>query len=394
MKKTADIVIIGGGVAGCSCAYYLAKRGFRNIVLVEKKYITSGSTGRCAANFKEQWESPVKCEMGKYSIRQFKVLGEETGFGDLEVVQNGYMFTLYQPDQVAEFKRRQTMQNSIGVPTQYLEPYEVKQIIPQYNTAGLLGAILNPEDGHINPFKLTFAYEKGAKDRGVEFDTYTTVTGIRVEGGRVKAVITDRGTIETPVVINATEAETKWISRMVGLYHPVEPQKHEILITEPMDYLKLPMITSYDQKIYIHQMPHGGFAMGTLNEFQPMGIVDYGSSWNFLEEMCRRAVQMIPAFQNVRVIRQWAGHYGMTPDMNVILGPAPEVEGYILATGAAKSMMMSPAIGTLIAEILAGDTESAIPISKKDVGLSRFQNYFINPGGSSKKNMDAEDAVS
>lgn len=390
MKTIADIVIIGGGVVGCSIAYYLAKRGFKNIVLIEKNYITSGSTGRCAANFKEQWENRAKCEMGKFSVKQFDVLGEETGFGDLEVVHNGYMFAIYKEEQVKEFTKRLEFQRSLGIPEQQLTPEEVKELMPGFNIENLLAGFLNMEDGHINPFKLTFAYVKGAQKLGVEFNTYTEVIDILTSHGKIQAVVTNKGVIQTPVVINATEAEGKNINRMVGIYCPIESQKHEILITEPLDYIQYPMITSYDAGIYIHQMPNGGFILGSLDTSMRMGNIDYNHSWKFIEEISKKAVKVFPDFKNIHIIRQWAGHYGMTPDMNVILGPVPEVEGFLLGIGAAKGMMMSPAIGTLMAEILAGDKESdsAIPIKKADVGMGRFNDYFINPGGSSKKNMD------
>ena len=286
---------------------------------------------------------------------------------------------------------RMQFQNECGVPVERLTPEEVKEIIPGFCTDGLLAGFLNMKDGHINPFKLTFAYVKGAKDRGVEFETYTTVTDIITENGKVTEVVTDKGRISTPLVINAAEAEAKYINRMVGVYVSVESQKHEILITEPLDYMQYPMITSYDAGVYIHQMPNGGFVLGALDTSMRMGKIDYSSSWMFMEDICKRSLKVLPDLKNVKVIRQWAGHYGMTPDMNVILGPVPELEGYMLGIGASKGMMMSPAIGTLMAEIVAGDTKSVIPIEKEEVGIGRFKDYFINPGGSSRKQMDAKD---
>ena len=386
MKEKADVVIIGGGVASCSCAYYLAKKGVKNIVLVEKEYITAGGTGRCAACFLTQWDTTLKAQMVEYSIEKFKSLGEKTGYGDLEMSQHGYLTTTYTEEQQTEFRKRMQMYREVGIEMEELTPQECKEKAPYLNTEGILSGFYTKQDGHINPFKLTFAFQKGAQDLGVEFAIHTEVIDLQTEDGKVSAVVTNRGTIQTKLVINATEPKTKYIGRMVGMYHPVEPKKHQIVLTEPMEYMGAPFISSYDRDYYIHQTLHGNFMLGmNVDPYTPMGMIDEEEDREFLEAVAVKATKEVPALTDLRVIRHWAGHYGMTPDMNIILGPVEEIEGYLLCVGASKSMMMSPAIGVLISEMVTGvpEEESELPfVHREEIGIGRFEDYSVNPGGS------------
>ena len=357
MRKTADVVVIGGGSIGCSVAYNLAKKGFKNIVLVEQKYLTSGSTGRCGAGIRQMWGTEMNCLISRGSAEIFKVLGDETGFGDIEFRQSGYLLTTYDPSQTERLKKNLLIQHKLGINSQMITPKEAKEIVPFVNTDGMDAAFFCQEDGHINPFKATFAFAKGAQDLGVEIIRNTTVTGINYNDRKILSVITDKGEIFTDKVVNAVGPWGKYIGKMLGLSHPVEPERHQILVTEPLDNMMGPMVMSFAHDSYIQQVPHGGFLMGFGNPNEPKKI-NFDHDWNFLEQMSKKAVFQLPFLKDVRFVRQWAGHYGISPDGQPILGAVPEIDGYYLALGCGKGFMLSPMIGKLIAEKMAGEDTS------------------------------------
>ncbi len=360
MRKSADVVVIGGGSIGCSVAYNLAKKGVKNVVLLEKRYLTSGSTGRCGAGIRQQWGTEMNCLISRASARIFKRLNEELEEGDIEFRETGYMLTAYTEEKADMLTEAMHLQHKLGIPSKKLTPEEAKYIIPYLNTDGLVAAFFLQEDGHINPFKTTFAYANAAKRLGAEINTYTTVTGFMTEGNKVTGVITDKGKIATETVVNATGPYAKFIGKMLGLEHPVEPERHQAMITEPLDRVVEPMVMSFNHTSYFQQVPHGGFLMGYGMPNEPKGI-NYKHDWQFLEEMAKKITEQMPVTQELRVIRQWAGHYGISPDGQPILGPVPEIEGYYLALGCGKGFMLAPMIGQLTAEYLVGE-ETSLPI--------------------------------
>ncbi|SHJ55702.1 sarcosine oxidase subunit beta [Dethiosulfatibacter aminovorans DSM 17477] len=368
MRKSADVVVIGGGSIGCSVAYYLAKKGFKNIVLLEKRYITSGSTGRCGAGIRQQWGTEMNCLISRGSAEIWKTIGEETGYGDIEFRQSGYLLITYDEKQAERLTKNLEVQHRLGIPSRKVSKEEAKEIVPHINTENMTAAFFCQEDGHINPFKATFAYEKGARDLGVEIEKYTTVTGIKREGRKIVAVVTDKGEIETNTVVNATGPYAKEIGKMLGLSHPVEPERHQLMVTEPMEHMVDPLVMSFHHDSYINQVPHGGFLLGFGNPDEPKKI-NYKHEWKFIEDMAKKALYQFPDMKDLRVVRQWAGHYGISPDGQPILGPVPEVDGYFLALGCGKGFMLAPMIGKLVAECMAGE-ETSLPIEK--LSIERF----------------------
>ncbi|MDF2676189.1 MAG: dependent oxidoreductase [Bacillota bacterium] len=360
MRKSADVVIIGGGSLGCSVAYNLAKKGYKNIVLLERKYLSSGSTGRCGAGIRQMWGTEMNCLISRGSAEMFKTLGEETGFGDIEFRQSGYLLTTYDPKQTERLKKNLLIQHKLGIPSHMITPQEAKEIVPFVNTDGMDAAFFCQEDGHINPFKTTFAFAKGAQDLGVEIIRYNPVTDIKYNGRKITSVVTEQGEILTDTVVNAAGAWCKNVGKMVGLSHPVEPERHQILITEPLESSMGPMVMSFAHDSYIQQVPHGGFLMGYGNPNEPKRI-NFNHGWEFLEQMAQKAVFQLPILKDVRFVRQWAGHYEISPDGQPILGPVPELDNYIMALGCGKGFMLSPMIGKLIAEKMAGE-ETSLPI--------------------------------
>ncbi|MBS3813707.1 FAD-binding oxidoreductase [Candidatus Bipolaricaulota bacterium] len=367
MRNSANVVVIGGGSIGCSVAYNLAKFGVEDVVLLEKDSLASGATGRCAAGVRQQWGTEENCLVAKRSIELLTTLSDELN-AELDFRQSGYMLVASTPEETDQLEENMKLQNKLGIPSEKLSLREAEELVPYLNFSEVEGIFFCEEDGHLDPFKTTFAYARAAERLGVEININTGVLDIVFDDG-VKGVITTEGKISTNLVVNATGPSTKYIGNSLNLAHPVEPERHQILITEPLERVLGPMIISFQHNSYIQQVPHGGFIMGYGNPNEPH-YINYKHSWRFLENMAQKAVQQLPVLKDVRVVRQWAGHYGISPDGQPVLGEVPGYAGYILACGCGKGFMLAPAIGEGVAKLITGESVS-IPIDK--MGIERFE---------------------
>ena len=366
MNKTASVVIIGGGISGCAIAYTLAKKGVKDIVVIERDYLSSGATGRCGAGVRMQWGTEMNCKLAKYSIEFFERANEELEYEyDIEFKQGGYLIVASTEKEVNQFKKNIALQNSLGIPSRLLTPKEAKEIVPHMDETKIIAATFNPKDGHLNPFHTTQAYANAAVRLGVEIMKYTTVTGIKVENGKVVGVETDKGYISTPVVVNAAGGYSQLIAKMVGIDLPVYSERHQILVTEPVAPMQGPMFMSFSLNIYCQQTPHGSFIMGRGDANEPRDL-RITSSWHFMEEMAKTCTELLPPLKELRVVRQWSGLYNISPDRQPIYGPVKEVEGFYLACGfSGHGFMFGPVTGVVVAEAILGETPT-IPVHMLD----------------------------
>lgn len=370
MNNTASVVIIGGGISGCSIAYNLALKGVKDIVVIEKKYLTSGSTGRCGAGIRMQWGTEMNCLLAKFSTEFFENANEVLEYdGDIEFKQGGYLIVASTEKEDEQFKKNIILQNSLGIPSVYLTPKEAKEIIPHMDETKIISATFCQKDGHLNPFHTTQAYADAAVRLGVKFMKYTEVTGIKVENNKVIGVQTDKGFISSPVVVNAAGGYSKQIGDMVGVDIPVYSERHQILVTEPVNAVQGPMFMGFALNIYCQQSPHGSFIMGRGDANEPRDL-RLTSSWHFLEQMAKDCCELLPLLKDLRVVRQWAGLYCMSPDRQPIYGKTDGIEGFYLATGfSGHGFMFGPVTGVVLAETILGEKHS-LPIDK--LGLDRF----------------------
>lgn len=379
MKKTADAVIIGGGVNGVSIAYNLAKRGLTNICVLERNFLASGATGRCGAGVRAQWGTEMNLRMSMASVRMFENMNEELDYDDdIEFNQGGYLLLAYTEAGWEQFKKNVALQKAHGLQVELLTPAGAKEVVPHLNTEQLLGATYCPTDGHCNPFKVTDAYAKAARRLGVEIYTNTTVTGIERDGDRIQGVHTDRGYVSTPVVVNAAGGWSQDVAAMVGLEIPTHSERHQILITEPVEPMQRPMVMSFHHYLYCQQTPHGSFIMGLGDPTEKPGY-NMEASWQFLEEMAEKITWLLPPLRHIRVVRQWAGLYNMTPDRTPILGPVEEVPGFYLACGfSGHGFMIAPMVGVLLAQSILGQ-KTEIPIEPMSLGRFARGELFREP---------------
>lgn len=371
IKKSAEVVIIGGGIIGCATAYYLAKQGVTDVIVLEKDFLASGSTGRCGAGVRQQWGLKMNVLLAKESIQAFETLNEELDTGlDIEFKQKGYLMLAHTERMVEQYKKNVELQQSLDVPARLITPQEAREIVPYLNTDGLLAATFCPTDGHINPFIATNSYAQAARRLGATVLIDTEVTGIEVAGDKVVAVQTSRGKIHTNKVLNAAGGYSREVAALAGVELPTYPERHQILVTEAVAPIQDPMVISLHHGIYCQQTPHGSFIMGFGDPNEPKEHVT-SSTWHFMEEMAARVLPVLPPLAELRVVRQWAGLSDLSPDAQPILGEAPQVSGFYNAVGySGHGFMLAPVTGKLMAEMISGQ-EPHLDIAP--LSLERFE---------------------
>lgn len=336
------------------------------MVLEKEDCLAYGATGRSAAGFRVQFGTEPNVRLAAASVEMFENLAEELDYPyDLELYQGGYLILAYSPSALEQLEKNARLQQEVaGAETRILTPEEIREIVPFLSLEGVVGGSFNRRDGHANPWHVTFAYARAARRLGVEILTGAEVTGILCAHGKVRGVRTGSGEIiEAPVVVNAAGPHGAVVAKMAGVEVPLYPERHQILVTEPLEMVLPCMVISFQHGTYFKQTPHGSILIGVGDPEHEVKDFNQRSTWQFLKDAARKVTFHMPALGGVRVIRQWAGLYDMTPDSQAILGSVPEVEGFYLDIGwSGHGFMMGPAVGKIMAELITGK-EPAIDIS-------------------------------
>ena len=367
----ANIVIIGGGISGVAIAYNLAKKGMKGIKVFDDNYMSGGATGRCGAGVRQQWGTKGNCILAKMSVDFFEKAQEELKYHrDIEFKQEGYLIVAVNDEEDKKFTKNVKLQNSLGIPSKKLTVEEALQIVPHLNKDAIVSATFCPTDGHLNPFLMTDAYYLAAKRLGVEFYYREKVIDIIVENKKITKVITENYEVETNKVVNAAGGFSYEVGQLAGVDIPVYSENHEILVTEPIEKIQGPMVISFANNIYCQQVPHGAFIMGRSGSNVPHNH-DIHSTHEFLDEMAKTAVHLLPPLGDLRVIRQWGGSYNCSPDRQPILGDTDQLEGYYLAVGfSGHGFMFAPMTGLLLAEVICKEPTS---IDLTNLHIDRFK---------------------
>jgi sarcosine oxidase subunit beta len=370
----AEVVIIGGGAIGAATAFYLVQMGLTDVALVEKDYLAANSTGRCAGGIRAQWSTPANVKLAKYSIEAFSRFEQEVGF-NTDWYQGGYLLLAYTPEQVEQFKRNIELQRSCGLDVRLLEPRQVPNIIPDFNTERLLAAAHCPTDGHANPFLTVQGYCKHAENKGARVHLRTAVTGIELENGRCTMVRTDRGDIPCRWVVNAAGAWSPQIGQMVGADLPVKPYRHQIMVTEPVEHFMDPLVVDFFHNLYFRQTVEGTVVMGQSDPGEPSSF-ETRNTWKFIHEAARKVTHLVPKLRSANLVRAWAGLYEVTPDAQPIIGHVNSVENFITATGySGHGYMLAPASGTIVAEMIVHGASRTLPV--EECSIERFRSGNI-----------------
>ena len=351
--------MIGGGVGGAAILYWLTRLGWSDTVLVERSRVTSGSTFHSAGLVGQLRGSLSLTQMMMNSVELYRTLGDEVGLetGWHEV---GSLRLASSQERMEELSRQAGWAKTFGLPLELVSAQEAQRMFPPMSTDGVLGAAFLPTDGYIDPSQLTFALIDGARRRGAEICEDTRVTGIEVREGRVRRVITDKGAIETELVVNAAGMFAPEIGRLAGVNVPLIPMAHEYLITKPSG-LPLDMPTLRDPSLLVYYRPEsGGLIMGGYERDPAPWSLDgippdfngklLEPDWDRFEPLMTNAIVRTPSIKDAQVVRLVNGPEAFTPDNEFILGPS-EVRGFWVAAGfCAHGLAGAGGMGRLVAE--------------------------------------------
>ena len=339
----AQIVVIGGGIIGCSTAYHLARDHKADVILLEQGQITSGSTWHAAGLVGQLRASASITKVLKYSVDLYKGLAAETGL-DTGWKMTGCLRLATNPDRWTEYRRLATTARSFGMEMHLVSPDEVKRMWPLMDTSDLVGASWLPTDGQASPSDITQSLAKGARMHGAKLHEGVTVTGFAMDGRRITAVHTNQGTITCEKVVNCGGMWAREIGAMAGINVPLQPVKHQYIITEKIDGLSpdAPTLRDPDRRTYFKEEV-GGLVMGGY-EPNPQGWVtgDIPKNWEFrlfdddydhFSQHLEQAIARVPALENTGVKQMINGAESFTPDGNFILGPAPECANMYVGAG-------------------------------------------------------------
>jgi dimethylglycine dehydrogenase len=367
MKTHARVVVIGGGVVGVSTLYHLAKKGWSDVVLVERKELTSGSTWHAAGLLPLFNLSYSVGQIHKYSVAFYKTLEAETG-KDVGFRPVSNIRLARTRDRWDEYMYYAGVAKTIGIDVRLLTPAEVKEIWPLCETDGLLGAIQHTEDGYIQPADLTQALTTGARNLGAEINRYTTVTAIERRPSGEFLVRTDKGDITAEHVVSATGNFARRTGAMVGLDIPVMPVQHQYIVTEPHPEIvarrkaglpEMGVLRESDSSWYMRE-ENGGLLLGPYEKGAPVCYVDgpgAESEYELFQEDLDRlaphietAIARVPAFGEVGVKKVYNGAIAYTPDGSPIVGPAWDVPNFWLNEGHSFGVTAAGGAGWQLAE--------------------------------------------
>ena len=367
MRDRARAVVVGGGVGGCSVLYWLARLGWNDVVLLERAELTSGSTFHSAGLVGQLRSSLSLTRMMMASVDLYRSLEAEveleTGWREV-----GSLRLASSEERMEEIARQAGWAKTFGLPLELISPAEAEALFPPMSTDGVLGAAYLPTDGYVDPSQLTFALAEGARRRGAEIEQRTRVTGIRARRGRVEAVETDRGEIETEIVVDAGGMYAREIGDLAGVNVPIVPMAHEYLVTKPAG-LPLEMPTMRDPSLLVYFRPEsGGLVMGGYERHcAPWGLdgipADFNAKlleedWPRFEELMENALVRVPSLGEMEVVRLINGPEAFTPDGEFILGPS-DVRGFWVAAGfCAHGLAGAGGLGKLVAEWIVEGTPS------------------------------------
>lgn len=371
LPKTADIVIIGGGVMGASAAYHLAQRGKKNILLLEKEeFFGTGATGRCAGGVRYQFSTEINVKLSLESLPMIERFKEEIG-QNVNYHQCGYLLVATNEKDAAVFRHNVEMQNTLGVQTQLLNGDEVRERLPMMSFNDAVAGTFNQKDGIVDPNSVVMGYINAAQKLGIRTINNAEVTGVRVSGGKVEGVETNQGEIKTRTVINAAGPWAGLIGQMAGVHIPIIPLRRQIFTTNPLKEVPddFPFVIDFAQSLYFHRDGEG-LLIGMSNQDEKPGF-DQNVDEEFELVNLEAAVERMPLLEKASRASHWAGLYEVTPDAHPIFGKT-NVEGFLLCAGfSGHGFMHGPVSGKLMSELILDGKFSTVDVSMLD--LARFE---------------------
>ncbi|MFE4544269.1 NAD(P)/FAD-dependent oxidoreductase [Arthrobacter sp. NPDC056727] len=354
LPAEADVVIVGGGIMGTSIAFHLAEAGVRNVVLIERNTLGSGSSAKPLGGVRATFSDPGNIRLGQRSLEAYERFGEKFN-ADIGLRQVGYLFLCRTEAELFEVEASTHIQNSLGGSSRMVSPAEAQQINPFLDPDVLRGASYSPRDGFAEPSKVVRAYAGAARELGATVCEDTEVLDIDAGGGAVRGVHTNRGHIRTSTVICAAGAWSTRLGAMAGVHLPIEPVRRQIGMTSQRDvaFPTVPFTLDLSTTLYFHNYLNG-MLLGISNQDQEPGFCrEFDYQW--VPAFNRAAEIVAPALAHQELEVGWAGLYENTPDHNAMIGSSDTVEGFMYATGfSGHGFLQGPAVGELVRDMYLG----------------------------------------
>lgn len=372
LKRHYEVVIIGGGVHGLATAYELAKRGTRNVAVLEKSYIGSGASGRNTTIIRANYRTPQGVAFYRESVRLYERLSGELDY-NLLFSQQGHLTLAHTDRAVITMVERAEINRLMGVESHVVEPVEIRRLCPELDLSErpaypILAALYHPPGAVIRHDAVVWGYARQADRLGVDIHQDIEVTGIRVEHGRVTGVATTRGPISCDKLVACTAGWSSQVAALAGVELPLVTHPLQAFVTEPLKPMLHVILVSATLHVYVSQTDRGEILIGS--EIEPYSSYSHSSTLNFLETTAQHALELFPQLASVNVLRSWTGICEITPDYSPIMG-ATDVNGFYVDCGwGTYGFKAAPISGVCMAELL---TSGKVPQLIAPFALSRFQ---------------------
>jgi 4-methylaminobutanoate oxidase (formaldehyde-forming) len=379
LPTQAQVVIIGGGIIGCSVAYHLIKLGWSDVLLLERKQLTSGTTWHAAGLVVTPSSSELDVEISTYTRELFKELEEETG-QSTGFKPIGYLQLACTPDWLIERRRMATAARNFGVNVLEISAAEVKKMWPLADTSDIIAGFFVPEDGRANPVDATMALAKGARMGGASIYEETEVTDVNHKNGRVTGVVTNEGEIEVEYVVNCAGMWARQLGELAGVNIPLQAAEHYYLLTEPIDgvHPELPIIEDFERYSYFREEV-GGLLVGLFEPVAAPWGVDgipedfaFGElppDWDRMMPYLEIAMKRVPIVKDTGIHKFFCGPESFTPDGGPMIGEAPELKNYFVAAGLnSLGILQGGGVGKIVAQWIV---DGYAPVEFTDIDIAR-----------------------
>ena len=345
LPKSSKVVVIGGGIAGCSVAYHLAKYGWKDTILLERDQLTSGTTWHAAGLVGQLGASATITRLRKYSLNLYKELEKKTGLST-GLKQNGAITIASTPERLQELLRQATAAQLFDVNVDSVNKQRIKELYPVINDDDILGGVYMPEDGQADPIGVTNVLAKAAKMEGAQIFEKTPVEKILIKDKKIVGVQTKFGKIDCEYVVIATGMWSRQIGEDIGVSIPLYPNEHFYIITEPLDKLpkNLPVLRDYNSCLYLKEdagkMLVGIFEPNAKPAFKDKGVVpqdfsfgEFPDDFDHFEPYLEKSFQRLPILETAGIRKFFSGPESFTPDTQYLLGETPEVNNLFTCCG-------------------------------------------------------------
>jgi sarcosine oxidase subunit beta len=359
------VVVVGGGALGASAAFHLRRLGVRDVVLVERDTLASGSTSKSAGGIRTQFADELNVRIALRSLDEFERFAELTG-AEISFRQHGYLFLLDREEDVETFRTALVLQQGLGVPSRELTPAEAAEIVPQLALDGVLAATYCPRDGYASPESVVQGY---ASSSGATVLQGCALTGIERNAGRIVAVQTARGRIATDTVVCCAGRGSQEVGALAGVELPVEGEARSMWFTPQDGGLpeRLPLTIDFSTGFYFHREGPG---------------LAFGGRERALEDVAEAVAHRLPVLADLPVQASWWGWYDVSPDWNALVGEDAAVSRFLYATGfSGHGFQQAPAVGEHLAELVVGRTPtldlSAFSAGRFATGSARPETFVV-----------------